>query len=682
MKHPNLNPRATAMAASCLALTLGAIGPAHAGSDDVVMAVGQVVVTAPAAGALSPRRVLSSVDVLDRDQIAGQTHYSNFEILGQVPGVLVGEYPGKGMGYGTLSMRGFNGEGVLNAVKLLIDGVPSNANDGNTYYIDLAPRIDIASIDVVKGTNDPRYGLHNIAGNATLTTRQGGNYSEAVLSAGSFATQSLQLAHGIESDTVSQNYALGHRTTNGYRDHMQAHATNFSGKWFLKLAQDSARVGLIVKHLDNQAQEPGYLSAAQFAADPWKVAPKSVNDHDARQASQVALRAEAALGPATDLQALAYWNHLDDRRFIKFPDASRQEFRRLVERHTGLSVQLTHALGRTALGQATLLAGLDTERQDNLSFRERPIEVGSTGQRVVPRRDHSYLFNTVGGFVQAVIRPDDRWTLTPALRLDRISGRADLRFDTSAALIGTWPVNDYGVIRQPKFSAAYRVSDSGTAYANWGRSFQVGTGRAAYQTSASKAGVSINQGWELGYKFKLAALADARAAAWKQTADNEARTLLGNPSNDTVNLGATVRQGIDLEVNARPAPDTSAWAGVSLQKARIRSTGREVDHVPRTLFTLGLQHRISAQWKAGATLTGQSSYFVDTTNPEKLGAYAMLNANVGCSVGRGVDLDLQVRNLGNRLYRYAYDNVYVGSPGNFYAPNMPRSVTLSLGLKL
>jgi hypothetical protein len=34
------------------------------------------------------------------------------------------------------------------------------------------------------------------------------------------------------------------------------------------------------------------------------------------------------------------------------------------------------------------------------------------------------------------------------------------------------------------------------------------------------------------------------------------------------------------------------------------------------------------------------------------------------------------------LYYYAYDNVYTGSPGNFYAANMPRSAYLTLSMKL
>lgn len=653
----------------------------EAQSENVEMSLGEVVVTGQG-GALSPRQVLTSVNVLTKDRIENQTNYSNYELINQVPGVMLGDYAGKGVGFGTVSMRGFNTEGVLNAVKLLIDGVPSNANDGNTYYIDMVPRIDIEAIEIVKGTNDPRYGLHNIAGNMNLVTRSGDNYTESKLSVGSYATQMLQFAKGIETESFSQNYALSYKTTNGYRQHMEADATNFSGKWFVKSGEGRSRIGLMIKHLSNNANEPGYLTQAQINANPFQVAPKSINDRDSRQASQIALQAESDIDSSTHIQGQVYLNTLNDDRYVKFPDSTRQEFRQLREEHIGASVNYTRKLGQTTFGDTTFIGGVDTERQDNFNFRERPIEIGSTGQSVVPRRNHQYLFNTVGGFVQAVFKPNNRWTITPAYRVDKVTGEGILRFDTSAALIGNWPINNYGLIEQPKLSMSYKLTEASTAYGNWGRTFQVGTGRSAYQTSAFAVGPSINEGWEIGLKFKPSSSVDTRMATWKQTAQNEARTLLGNPSNDTVNLGQTVRTGADFELNAKPTQTTSIWAGISFQKAEILSTGKEVDHVPRRIYTLGINERLNDKWRVGATVLGQSSYFIDTTNPEKIGSYVLVNTSIGYKVNNFTDLDFQIRNLTDRIYYYSYDNVYTGSPGNFYAGNMPRSFYMTLSMKL
>ena len=82
---------------------------------------------------------------------------------------------------GKVSFRAFNGEGYLNAIKTLIDGIPSNVNSGNQRFIDMLFPLDISYIEVVRGTNDPRYGLHNIGGNVNFGTRQGGSYTDARL---------------------------------------------------------------------------------------------------------------------------------------------------------------------------------------------------------------------------------------------------------------------------------------------------------------------------------------------------------------------------------------------------------------------------------------------------------------------------------------------------------------------
>ena len=655
--------------------TSAAQAQTSANAPSTLLQLGEVVITS-SSGALSPRQVLTSVNILGSERFENQSAYSNYELLRQVPGLQAGEYLGKGVGYGTLSMRGFNGEGVLNAVKLLIDGVPSNANDGNTYYLDLVPRLDMEAVEIVKGTNDARYGLHNIAGNANVVTRQGGNYTEGRVSAGSFGSTNLQLAKGMESESWTQNLAFGTQHTAGYRDHSSATATNVSGKWFLKLPD--GRVGLIVRHLENSALEPGYLSAAQYASNPWQMAPNSANDHDVRRTTQVAVQAEKAIDSQLHLNGQIYRNQLFDQRYIRFPDSSRQERRLLDETHVGASANATYRMGATALGDTVLIAGVDTERQNNLNVRNRPVT--TTAANVV-RRDHQYVFNTLGGFVQAVIKPTPQWTFTPAYRVDRVTGQATINPDATAGSTppGTYGVNDNGWIKQPKLSVAYVGTSALTAYANAGRTFQVGTSKAAYQTTAFKALPSVNDGWETGFKFRPHNWLDGRFAVWRQTASSESRTLLGNPANDTVNLGTTRRHGVDLELNARPAKNLNCWGGASAQRAVISSTGREVDHVPHLLYTAGFEHRPVASTKWGAALTGQSSYFIDTTGPEKTGAHTLINLFASHRLSPLVEVDVQVKNLTNRRYAYSYDN----SGGlNYYAPNAPRGVYAGLNVKL
>ena len=115
----------------------------------------------------STDNVVTSVDRLGGDVAQRANVNYAWELVGRLPGVMVTNF-NQGAVSGKFSFRGFNGEGEINAVKLLIDGIPSNSNDGNMPYIDQVFPLDIAGIEVVRGTSDPRYGLHAIAGSANI----------------------------------------------------------------------------------------------------------------------------------------------------------------------------------------------------------------------------------------------------------------------------------------------------------------------------------------------------------------------------------------------------------------------------------------------------------------------------------------------------------------------------------
>ena len=175
-------------------------------ADDPVMVMGEVRVSAQRpGGALLSNSVMSSVDVLGADKLEDKNVANSWELLGQLPGMQLTETR-MGAESGKASFRAFNGEGYINGIKVLIDGVPSNVNSGNQRFVDMVFPLEVDYIEVVRGTNDPRYGLHNIGGNINFGTRQGGNYLDGRLSVGSFASREAQLALGRESGGLAQNY--------------------------------------------------------------------------------------------------------------------------------------------------------------------------------------------------------------------------------------------------------------------------------------------------------------------------------------------------------------------------------------------------------------------------------------------------------------------------------------------
>ena len=125
---------------------------AFAQSADAALTLGKVQVHQHGEGQLSARQVLTSVDVLGADQIEDRNVSHSWELLGQMPGIQLTETR-QGAESGKVSFRAFNGEGYLNAIKTLIDGIPSNVNSGNQRFIDMLFPLDISYIEVVRGTS-------------------------------------------------------------------------------------------------------------------------------------------------------------------------------------------------------------------------------------------------------------------------------------------------------------------------------------------------------------------------------------------------------------------------------------------------------------------------------------------------------------------------------------------------
>ncbi|XLZ72752.1 TonB-dependent receptor [Massilia sp. SR12] len=651
---------------------LPALAQETANADMPALTVGRVIIVGHATGPLATRNVMTSVDMVREDQIAQQAISHNWQLFGQVPGVMLTQF-GQGTTSGKFSMRGFNGEGEINAVKLLLDGIPSNSNDGNMPYIDLAPLLDISSVEVVRGTNDPRYGMHNIAGNANIVTKSGGNYSNARLGAGSKNTRDAQAALGREAGGWSQNYALTWQETDGYRDHSQADKKGFSGKWFYSPDQGNSRYGLVVRHHEASADEAGYLTSAEAQRDPSTSPAHNAYDHDQRRMTQVAVQAENTLANRLFWTAQAYQNRLDDSRYVTFSANVSQQERIVSERHTGFSTNLTWRAGKTALGDLTLVGGADTERQDNRSERFNTVRQARSAQT----RNQQFDLNTSGGFVQAVVKPSSDLTITPAWRVDKVSGQY-----TNLLNGRVYDVNDYGWISQPKISAVYKLAPGYSAYGNWGRSFQVGVGTAAYKVNQSQdLDPSINQGWETGLKLRPLDWVEGRIAVWQQNASNETRRKLNDPANDAENIGGTRRRGLDVQFNLQPTPEWGAWIGAALQRSRIMhadaasiaTVGNEIDHVPRMLYNLGTDYRPSDMLRFSATVTGQSSYYLDRSNKTgKYGSYALLNLSATWCVQQNFDVELQVRNATNRYSEYVWHD---GAQA-LHAQGNPRSVHL------
>lgn len=676
-----------------LPATLAALlaGDALAQNADAAITLGSVKARQGSGGTLPASQVLTSVDVLGGDQVEDQNVMNSWELLGQMPGIQLTETR-QGAESGKATFRAFNGEGYINGIKVLIDGVPSNVNSGNQRFIDMVFPLDIAYIEVVRGTNDPRYGLHNIGGNINFGTRQGGNYTDGRLSYGSFNTREAQLALGREADGFAQNYFLGVQASDGYR-HDNDHSEKYSvgGKWFYGDEAGGTRIGLIARAYHHQADEPGFLTAEQMAQDRFQSPAKNANDGDDRDMRQLSVHLDMQLAERLHLGSKLYYNRYQDDRTVTFSDypqgdAPRQR-RIWDERQLGLLSTATWGLNEAL----TLEGGINAEHQDDGYVRYRyrfsvPTDFSAAPSRT--QNDDRYSLDNTGAYVQAVIQPVPALKIVPAYRVDRFSGNTQLPNGVDA------PLQRYGNIEQPKLSVVYAINPSLNAYANWGRTFQVLTGSTApaYLTPGQGAfRPSINTGTEFGLKLQTAQL-QARVSAWQQDATDEVANM---PATGTsVGLGQTRRRGVDLQASLQLGDAWRLWGSHAIQEAKVVSAfaadgsslaGKEVFSTPRYISNLGVDYRFNKQLDLGLQARMQGDYYIDSPNLQgKYGGFAVMDLNARYALSDRLSLDLQVRNLADRDYAYVwYDSFFWGGQDQpMFSAAPGRAFYLSLNFKL
>ncbi|WP_369959798.1 TonB-dependent receptor [Pseudomonas benzenivorans] len=671
------------------ALTTADLYAAPSGNSTI--SLGEVYVTAGRSGALRTDSILTSVDILGSDKIEDKQVMNSWELLGQMPGIQLTETR-MGAESGKATFRAFNGEGYINGIKTLIDGIPSNVNSGNQRFIDMIFPLEIDYIEVVRGTNDPRYGLHNIGGNINFATRQGGNYTDGRLTYGSFDTREFQLAVGHEQGLFAQNYFLAKQDSDGFRDHSQSNKYSLGGKWFVTAPSETMKVGLVARLYHHQAEEPGFLTAQELAASRTQSPVKNANDGDDRDMKHLGVHADFQLSDDLSLSNKLYFNSYDDDRTITFTslpvgNAPRQR-RQWQERQTGVLSNLTWR----AHDMLTLDGGLNYEQQHNEYRRFRynfgiPTDFDATPART--QNDDNYTLYNTGAYAQAIIQPIESLKIIPAMRVDKFSGNTELPNEVKAEL------QDYGWIEQPKLSLVYSVTPDVNVYANWGRTFQILTGSTApaYLTAGQAAfSPSINTGKELGVKFKPFSGAEARFAVWQQDATDEVANM---PSTGTtVGLGETRRRGIDMQLTAQLDEQWTVWASHAVQEAKVVSAftsggqslaGKEVFHTPRYISNVGADYQLNHAWRFGVQGRAQGDYYIDSQNEQgKYGGYAVLDANVRYQLSATTSLDLQLKNLTNREYEYVwFDNFFWGGDDQpMFSPAPGRSAYVSVDMKL
>lgn len=163
---------------------------------------------------------------------------------------------------------------------------------------------------------------------------------------------------------------------------------------------------------------------------------------------------------------------------------------------------------------------------------------------------------------------------------------------------------------------------------------------------------------ELGVKQMLAGgRAEWTAAVYDIKKDD---IITRDPNNAAVSVqgGSQSSRGVEVTASASLAPGwrvdanaacTDAEFDQLLEAGGVSRAGNRPSDVPKTSANLWLNHRAAA-WRAGAGLRYVGERFISNANTQTLPAYTTLDASLGWTLSRNVQLQLNLRNLTDKLY--------------------------------
>jgi iron complex outermembrane receptor protein len=478
----------------------------------------------------------------------------------------------------------------------------------------------------------------------------------------------------FSSGRLSHVYFGGYRRSGGYRDNADLERFSLSGKWLYSPSAGGWALSVMARGYDFDTQAPGYLTPAEVAANPRQSPAFSATDGGRQQTRHIGLHLDRQFSGALALSFKAYRQAFEQQRWVQFTAAGSQQERLEDETQTGALVTLTWRPRALASRDTTLSSGADVQVQDNIARRYRTM----ARSRGTLLRDQAFDFWNGGAYAMADTRPVSWLRVNGGVRADRVGG------DFTDGLTGAQlPAIDYGTIWQPKVGATAIVREGVTLYGNYGRSFQVGVGAAAY--SRTRLDHSKNDGWEAGIHLTLVPGLIGRVGVWGQDASDELRLKFDN-SGDSENVGRTRRRGWNIEVTAKPHPTIFVWGTYTRQRATLVEPGstqpglrgHELNHVPHYTAKAGIDVTPSRVVSVSLWTEAQGDYYLTPANtPDRFGGRRLTNVDAFVRLRRTVTLGAHVKNLFNGYHEYAW---FDGAT-TLHSPGEPRSfsVTSTLG---
>jgi iron complex outermembrane receptor protein len=633
-------------------------------------------------------------DLVDVARLEEQNVASLADLLRYSPGVWAVSHNGSDGIF--FSSRGSNLDATdydMNGIKLMQDGLPVTAADGNNHNRIIDPLAASYAV-VARGANALKYGASTLGGAVNFASPTARDLPPIELSmrAGSHGEQLTRATFGTTGASFDGLLTLENKRWDGYRDHNEQHR---SGLYANAGWQPAPRIAtrFYATVLDNDQELPGSLTRAQVDADP-------------DQANRSALTGNFQLNVDTWRVANKTTFQLDANRELTFGFSFEEQS--LYHPIVDVRIDFDGPTGPAPEVQVFSLL-VDTDHRDvggvvryNQRIGDHDVLVGvNYGENETTGGDYENLNGTPNGLMTLIdndadsleLFAMDRWRLDERVLLilaaQGVSADRNVRNTDAASGVLSNLHDDYSRIN-PQLGLIYDVTADFVFFANLSQLFEPPT-NFQLQDNVRDEVLDAMHGTvaEVGIRGDVQA---GRAGDWSWSAsayhaqiEDEILSVEDPSAPGTslvTNVDETIHAGIEATVSSRIGVGEGAFlepfVSLTLNDFSFDDDptygDADLPAAPEYVLRAEVMYRSPSGFHVGPTLDIVGDRFADFANTYSVDSYALYGLRAGWGNAKWrVFADL--RNLGDEDYIASHGVRDVASSDDaILNPGEPRSL--------
>ncbi|MBS0611010.1 MAG: TonB-dependent receptor [Proteobacteria bacterium] len=622
----------------------------------------------------------AAVTIVDGDKVRDRQWQVNLsESLSGTPGLLLQNRQNYAQDL-QLSIRGHGARSTfgVRGVQIFVDGIPATMPDGQgqTNNIDLQ---SVERIEVLRGPYSTLYG--NASGgaiNAYTERGEGRPRVDGSFAMGSNGQKRLGLKAQGEQGGVGYVVSASRFLTDGIRPQSAADKNLLNARLDTN-PSDSSHLMLVANHVNVDAQDPGGVTPAEWAANPRATAqgPLDFNMRKAMRQTQVGLTYDHRVDASNALRLMVYVGQRHITQYQSTPVAAQKP--------------ATSAGGVIDLGRDYGGADLRWAHDTRLAGRPLSLVLGLAANLVEEDRQgyNNFLGSQLG--VMGALRRNERntlqnadpylqasWTFAPHWKLDAGLRWSNVSFVSRDRYIVPGNGDDSGSTRfqrwLPMLSLQHELNALTHVYASLGGGMDTPTFNEISYRPGGLPGLNFglqpatSSSAEVGLRQRIAG--DRLRGHWSMAlfhtdTRNEIVTADNTGGRSTFrNAGRTRRQGAELATQLQLTPQWLFNGALTVLDAKLRDgfcdgkgscvpAGKRLAGTARTQAAIGLDWRPQHEWRMGAEWRHVGAIAANDSNSVEAPAYDVLALSAGYTRQWGpwrLNAFARIDNLTNKRY--------------------------------